>query len=113
MFDDWIQATFLICFFLSCINGFLLMYSLVLCSHYNSALTTTVVGSIKNVVICFIGIIVGEDYLFTWTNFLGLSICMSAGLVYSYLTFADRPSGRNADETLDLKIEIPQDFPTR
>ncbi|KAM8865173.1 nucleotide sugar transporter SLC35D2 [Synchiropus picturatus] len=113
MYDDWIEATFLTCFFLSCINGFLLMYSLVLCSHYNSALTTTVVGSIKNVVVCFIGIVVGEDYLFTWTNFLGLSICMSAGLVYSYLTFGDRTSGGNVEETPHLKIEIPQELPSR
>uniref|UniRef100_A0A1A8I984 Solute carrier family 35, member D2 n=1 Tax=Nothobranchius kuhntae TaxID=321403 RepID=A0A1A8I984_NOTKU len=53
-FRDWAKVTFVICFLMSCFMGFVLMYSIVLCSYYNSALTTTVVGAIKNVAVAYV-----------------------------------------------------------
>uniref|UniRef100_A0A8C0LDP9 Solute carrier family 35 member D2 n=1 Tax=Canis lupus dingo TaxID=286419 RepID=A0A8C0LDP9_CANLU len=47
-FNEWKNVLFIIQFLLSCFLGFLLMYSMVLCSYYNSALTTAVVGAIKH-----------------------------------------------------------------
>ncbi|XP_034547910.1 UDP-N-acetylglucosamine/UDP-glucose/GDP-mannose transporter isoform X2 [Notolabrus celidotus] len=108
-FDDWVEATFIFCFLMSCLMGFVLMYSIVLCSYYNSALTTAVVGAIKNVAVAYIGIFVGGDYLFSWTNFLGLSICMSGGLMYSYHTFNNKSSGANTEGAQELKIHISED----
>ncbi|XP_042075440.1 UDP-N-acetylglucosamine/UDP-glucose/GDP-mannose transporter isoform X2 [Haplochromis burtoni] len=107
-FEDWVKGTFVFCFLISCLMGFVLMYSIVLCSHYNSALTTTVVGAVKNIAVAYIGMFVGGDYLFSWTNFLGLSICMSGGLMYSYMTFNKKPSGSDTGAQ-KLKLQISEE----
>ncbi|XP_021115055.1 UDP-N-acetylglucosamine/UDP-glucose/GDP-mannose transporter isoform X2 [Heterocephalus glaber] len=46
-FNQWKNVLFIIQFLLSCFLGYLLMFATVLCSHYNSPLTTAVVGAIK------------------------------------------------------------------
>jgi len=47
------DPTFLIVFFLAAGTGSLLNYATFLCTHHNSALTTTVVGCLKNLGQCF------------------------------------------------------------
>uniref|UniRef100_A0A8C8Z468 Solute carrier family 35 member D2 n=1 Tax=Prolemur simus TaxID=1328070 RepID=A0A8C8Z468_PROSS len=86
--------------------GFLLMYSTVLCSYYNSALTTAVVGAIKNVSVAYIGMLVGGDYVFSVLNFVGLNICMAGGLRYSFLTLS---SQFKPQQPVD-KEDIPSDL---
>ncbi|XP_077886676.1 nucleotide sugar transporter SLC35D2 isoform X2 [Ictidomys tridecemlineatus] len=106
-FNQWKNVLFVLQFLLSCFLGFLLMYSTVLCSYYNSALTTAVVGAIKNVSVAYIGMLVGGDYIFSLLNFIGLNICMAGGLRYSFLTLSGqlKPKQPVDEESspLDLK----------
>ncbi|XP_032333339.1 UDP-N-acetylglucosamine/UDP-glucose/GDP-mannose transporter isoform X3 [Camelus ferus] len=130
-FNQWSDVLFIIQFLLSCFLGtsvsvpccpfslccchaarcllpcprFLLMYATVLCSYYNSPLTTAVVGAIKNVSVAYIGMLVGGDYIFSVLNFIGLNICMAGGLGYSFLTLSSQLKPK---PTVDEE-NIPQD----
>ena len=59
-----INVEFLFHFLLSCVFGFILMYSRILCTHYNSALTATVIAELKNVLLTYSGKFVKFTYMF-------------------------------------------------
>lgn len=46
-YQYWTDIGFILSFLTSCIMGYLLMFSTILCTHYNTPLTTTIVGTLK------------------------------------------------------------------
>ncbi|XP_036605589.1 UDP-N-acetylglucosamine/UDP-glucose/GDP-mannose transporter [Trichosurus vulpecula] len=128
-FSQWRNILFIMQFLLSCLLGLFLEVDLkhlmtctsslqsidkeVLCSYYNSALTTTVVGAVKNISVAYIGMLFGGDYIFSPLNFLGLNICMGGGVMYTFLMLQDpeHPKQQVDEENIptDAKLESAVD----
>jgi len=86
-FDLWSNGSFAVYFAFASLMGSVLNLAIFLCTSANSALTTTVVGCLKNVLTSYLGMFVGGDYVFSWLNFLGINISIAGSLIYARATF--------------------------
>eukprot|EP00096_Caligus_rogercresseyi_P015539 TRINITY_DN7991_c0_g1_i1.p1 TRINITY_DN7991_c0_g1~~TRINITY_DN7991_c0_g1_i1.p1 ORF type:complete len:345 (-),score=143.29 TRINITY_DN7991_c0_g1_i1:347-1381(-) len=89
-FGGWGESGFLLGFLSSCALGCLLIYSSNLCTHINSPLDTNIIGCLKNVVVTYVGMVFGGDYIFSPMNFLGINVSIIGSLVYTYISFFHR-----------------------
>jgi len=98
-FQGWGNMIFTFEFLTSCVMGLVLNFSIFLCTQYNSALVTTVIGCLKNILITYLGILFPtEDYIFSWINFGGLTISIIGSIFFSYYTFSLKSKPKEAVE---------------
>ena len=77
--------------------GFVLNFAILYNTQTNGPLSTTIVGSAKNVFTTYLGVFgLGGDYIFTVTNFMGLNISMGGAILYSFVKFKEKQKGGDA-----------------
>jgi len=80
---------FLMCFMSNLVLGCLLNYSMFLCTTVNSALTTTVIGQLKNVISVVLGFILLGGVQVNGINVAGLALNSLGGIYYSYVKYQE------------------------
>jgi len=86
-YEHIFQRDFLVCFTLNLLLGSLLNYSMFLCTTVNSALTTTIMGQLKNVLQVLLGLFVLETVETNFVNVLGLTLNCLGGIYYAYVKY--------------------------
>ena len=86
LYDD---SVFVFMFLLVVCMGCMLNYLLFLCTAYNSALTTSIVGTLKNIVQTSIGLFTFGGVAINLFTALGITMNLSGGILYSYAKYSE------------------------
>ena len=62
---------------LSCVLGLTINHSTFVCTRYNEPLTTSVAGSLKNILMTLIGAVSFGDFVYAKWNVVGLGLSMA------------------------------------
>ncbi|KAI3379750.1 hypothetical protein SNEBB_009744 [Seison nebaliae] len=76
------DTSFFFTFFLSCIFSTMLNFSYVFIVHSTSALTTCIIGCLKNIIVTYLGMVVSLDYKYSTLNFIGIHISILGAIIY-------------------------------
>lgn len=85
---------------LSASQAFLLNLAIYRCTSVNSALATTVVGNVKDVLLTSVGLFLFGDVTFNRTNLIGLGLGLIGGIWYSIINLLKKrpkPTGSKAE----------------
>ena len=81
------SVSFLLLFSVTVIAGCLLNYMLFMCTMYNSALTTSITGTLKSVLQTIVGLFTfGGIDINIWTV-VGICLNTAGGIIYSYVKY--------------------------
>ncbi|VUZ44723.1 unnamed protein product [Hymenolepis diminuta] len=88
----WSNVWFVAGFLFSCLAAVTLQFLTFECTRLTSALTTSVIGVMKNTVVSFGGMFVGGDYIFTIVNFCGVTISTIGAITYGISMYMSKLS---------------------
>jgi len=89
-FNKWLNPGFLVVFFMSSIQAFLLNYFMFLCSTINSPLTTSITGQLKSILQTIFGLFAFGGVQMTTYLSIGLSVSTFGGVWYGYIKYIEQ-----------------------
>ena len=88
--DPW----FCFAFFLAISVGMMLNYSLFLCTHLTSALTTSIVGGFKALAQTFLGIFIFGRVSNNWQTVIGCTLNLTGGIGYILVRYLENKGSK-------------------
>jgi solute carrier family 35 protein len=86
-YPQWRDPSFSAAFIASCLLSMALNFASAMSTQRTSALTTAIVGSVKNIATTYAGMWMFGDYTYSGINFVGINVSLLGALLYAYCSF--------------------------